>query len=366
MRRWSVVVCSMLFLSLPRLSLAQEELPTLADALAADPSFTILQRLLEAADPSILALLENEDNQLTLFAPRNSAFADYFADTMPLEEYFESYPERVDDLLRFHIVPAAINGSNVGTAFCSLLGTMQVNSPIFVMIDNDSPSFNGYVPLAEPVSASNGFLQPIDTVLARLRVQARSGDHSPEGSEPLPPSEEELYLAELEQEALALQAASPYSLHDVLAEDGRFTVLLAILETFDDAHLLGAGGSYMLFAPTDEVFADYFEAEDLTLDMFLQTQADEFLHYNAVPGYFTPDYLHYYTDNNGMATLCTLLQPEVEYSDGIHADIEGLTIDSADGTTLIINGSEATGETLAARNVLIYVVNSVRLAAFRG
>lgn len=161
----------------------------------------------------------DQDGPFTVFAPTNAALAN-------LETVAANADVSVTDILLYHIVNGAYSGSMVANR--STLPTLMGEN-LNVSVDagsirlNDSTGFT-----TTDIQASNGTLHIIDTVL-------------------LPP---------VNSIFTSNQGSRDETLDMVLADDGRFTTLLSLLQTVDlGLDLDNPAQTYTIFAPTDAAFA---------------------------------------------------------------------------------------------------------------
>lgn len=346
---------------------AQDEAPqqTIAQQIAQTPELSILNRLLALADPAIVALLDDPDAQLTLFAPTDDAFQTLFADLdVTLEGYVETYPDALNRLLRRHIVPATTNFNHLGFVYCDYLGTMQPDVQLF--IDDESGELNVGWSMLNPTSgqeAANGWIFPTDDVLGITRVIASAGDHSPDAPESpaAVTPDDEPRLAELPADI-----ASAPDLRTFLETDGSFTTLLSLLEDSPVMDQVGDDVLYTVFAPRDAAFAAYFEANNTDLDGFSAQYGADFVASNFAPGYLSPEFLGYALEWSDMFSLCSLLR----ISTGNPENVDEMMIEeiqiTADGERILVQGVPLTGEILVTRNAIIYVVDGLPFIPFRG
>lgn len=167
----------------------------------------------------------DQDGPFTVFAPTNAALAN-------LETVAANADVSVTDILLYHVVNGAYNGSMVAnrSTLPTLMGenlNISVNAGSIQL--NDSTGFT-----TTDIQASNGTLHIIDTVL-------------------LPP---------VNSIFTSNQGSRDETLAMVLADDGRFTTLLALLQTVDlGLDLDNPAQTYTLFAPTDAAFAKLSDAQ---------------------------------------------------------------------------------------------------------
>lgn len=167
----------------------------------------------------------DQDGPFTVFAPTNAALAN-------LETVAANADVSVTDILLYHVVNGAYNGSMVAnrSTLPTLMGenlNISVNAGSIQL--NDSTGFT-----TTDIQASNGTLHIIDTVL-------------------LPP---------VNSIFTSNQGSRDETLAMVLADDGRFTTLLALLQTVDlGLDLDNPAQTYTLFAPADAAFAKLSDAQ---------------------------------------------------------------------------------------------------------
>ena len=197
-----------------------------AEARALTGGVDIVERLERLGNFSILlaalrtANLEDavaNGGPFTLFAPTDAAFADLLARLQISAADLLESPDLADILL-YHVAPDSLRAGRLLRA--STQSTLNPGRPVLVVLEGNDVLVNRAKVLRANVPASNGLIHIIDGVL-------------------LPP-----------EEPIAIAGVA-----DVLALDGRFTVLLEALRRtgLDDA--LAGDGPFTVFAPTDEAFA---------------------------------------------------------------------------------------------------------------
>ncbi len=181
---------------------------TIVDIALSDENFSTLVTALEAA--GLVEALQGE-GPFTVFAPTNEAF-----EALPegALEALLADPEVLTDVLLYHVVEGKAMAADVveldGQKVETLLGQY-----IDIMIDGETVMADGAQVVAADITATNGVIQVIDSVL-------------------LPETR---------------------SIVDIAVEDGRFTTLVAALEAAGLVEALQAEGPFTVFAPTDEAFA---------------------------------------------------------------------------------------------------------------
>jgi uncharacterized surface protein with fasciclin (FAS1) repeats len=191
---------------------------TIYEIIQAEPSLSDFEALIEAA-----ALSDNldQDGPFTVFAPTNAAWAAF--NIMAKED-------DPTEILLYHV----LNGSYTAADLSAKWGvtTLSGESLFFnASVDDDNTSIvlNESVQVTRAdIQASNGVIHVVDAVVS-----------FPEGNS--------LFASEL--------GSPESSIVEVLANDGRFGTLLAVVEQAGlTDELENMAAHYTLFAPTDEAF----------------------------------------------------------------------------------------------------------------
>jgi uncharacterized surface protein with fasciclin (FAS1) repeats len=194
---------------------------TVYEIIEAEPALSDFAALIDAA-----ALADNlqEDGPFTVFAPTDAAWAEFNASA--------DRETAMTDVLLYHVM----NGEYFAADLVEeeAVTTLAGDYLFFAASESEDADavgvvINETVPVARAdIEGSNGVVHIIDTVLS-----------VPE-----------------ENSVLASDEGSPdESIVTVLAEDGRFETLVALLEQAGlTDELENADGRYTLFAPTDEAF----------------------------------------------------------------------------------------------------------------
>ena len=126
---------------------------------------------------------------------------------------------------------------------------------------------------------------------------------------------------------------------DVVSDDDRFTTLLAALDEADLVSTFSGTASYTVFAPTDEAFQAYLDANDLTAEELLNSDAlADILQYHVVSGEVTSTSL----SNGGVETLL---------GENIYVNIN---------SGVVINGvATVTEADVSTSNGVIHVIDNV-------
>jgi transforming growth factor-beta-induced protein len=146
-----------------------EEAGTIADIVvgsttAETPEFTVLLAAVQAADPSVLAILSGTSGPFTVFAPTDAAFAALLEELGVTAEELLANTELLNTVLSYHVVP----GEFYAADFVGFLGEEEGVS--FATLANAPVTFNGTAINASnlvttDIAASNGVVHVIDAVL---------------------------------------------------------------------------------------------------------------------------------------------------------------------------------------------------------
>jgi len=177
-------------------------------------NFTILLTALETAN---LKDTVATGGPFTLFAPTDQAFAELLNQLNITPPELLANPDLASILL-YHVAPGKLRAGQLLAS--STQPTLSDGKSVLAVLEGTDVLVNRAKVTRANVSASNGLIHVINKVM-------------------LPPAE----------------PTTISSIVDVLQLDGRFSVLLAALETtgLDDA--VAGAGPFTLFAPTDEAFA---------------------------------------------------------------------------------------------------------------
>jgi uncharacterized surface protein with fasciclin (FAS1) repeats len=367
MHHRQLIVCLFFILCLSATTAAQELNPSIGEIVATDERFTVLRDMLNMADPAINDYLTNPAAELTFFAPTNAAMETVFGETKAEQQvYADTYPYRVNEILRSHIVPMGIEFENIRFAYCNMLGTAQINAPIVVYMDDGAVTLAHEQLPDSAIAASNGLVYPIDKVLPQLYIDARSGDHTPDElkrPKPLSPHYVDVYP----DAPFSSDALSTSDLRSVLEGDGRFGLFLSLMDAAPQYEaLLASGGLYTIFVPTDAALESYADEIGLDLNTLPSVDAQKMIAQHVAPGYITPDYVAFYTYWSDSLNLCTLEHPAETIQGDVMAYLEAIKIDFDDDAALTANGGTVSTDPLFARNIVIYVTEVFRPRPGRG
>lgn len=227
---------------------AQGTTSTVADivvssASATDAEFTVLLAAVQAADPSILALLSDPEAQLTVFAPTDAAFTALLGELGLSAEELLANTELLNAVLTYHVssdiaFTAAQVVESVGMAselgLNSTIRTVNGQYLDIVVMEDGTVMIDKAKVVMTDIMAVNGVIHVIDAVL-------------------LP---EDKNLAEV------VVAATE-------AETPELTTLLAAVSAAGLVDAISGEDVLTVFAPTDAAFAAALEALGLSAEELL-------------------------------------------------------------------------------------------------
>jgi len=145
--------------------------PTIAEIVvelaSADPAeFTILLAAVQAADPVVLETLSDPNQELTVFAPTDAAFAAALEELGLTADELLASPD-LTNILLYHVAPGVFFSEDVvAAAPIDALPTLLEGSTLMVAVVDGSVVINDSATVAQAdVEASNGVIHVIDAVL---------------------------------------------------------------------------------------------------------------------------------------------------------------------------------------------------------
>ncbi len=318
---------------------AQDTEATIADIVVASagaeaPEFTVLLAAVQAADPAVLEALSNPDAGLTVFAPTDAAFASAFEALGVTAEDVLADTAALTDILLYHVVPGVFNAEAVVALNGAVIGTALYDTALAISVEGETVSVNDANVVVADVTAANGVVHVIDSVL-------------------LPPAEEEMMEEGMaEEDMTSMGTIADVVIASAGAEAPEFTTLLAAVQAADPSVLetLTNGGPFTVFAPTDAAFAAALEALGVTAeDLLGNTELlTSILAYHVVPGYFSAETVVAVAAVEGGVRVATLL-PGTAVT--VIAGEAGVTVDSANVVVTDVT----------ADNGIIHVIDGVLL-----
>jgi transforming growth factor-beta-induced protein len=254
--------------------------------------------LIEAAQKAGLAEFLSTENNLTVFAPTDAAFAALLSD-LGLSSLDDVPVADLTQILTYHVIGAKVMSTDLSTGYVPTLASFDSNSVSMYVTIGNTVSINGSVSVTTAdVEAENGVIHVVDKVI-------------------LPPTVVNIALAN-ENFTTLVQAVVKAGLVDALSADGPFTV----------------------FAPTNAAFDALFAQLGISgIDDLTAEQLIPILTYHVVPG-------------NVVST---------ELSNGEVATLNGqnLSVDLSAGVK--INESEVIAADIQGSNGVVHVIDQVLL-----
>jgi transforming growth factor-beta-induced protein len=298
--KFKIIPALMIAASLLFTACSEDETPVMESKniveVAADAgNFSIL---IEAAQQAGLAEFLSTENNLTVFAPTDAAFASLLSD-LGLSSLDDIPVADLTQILTYHVIGAKVMSTDLSTGYVPTLASFD-SSPVSMYITvGNTVSINGSVSVTTAnVEAENGVIHVVDKVI-------------------LPPTVVNIALAN-ENFTTLVQAVVKAGLVDALSADGPFTV----------------------FAPTNAAFDALFAQLGISgIDDLTAEQLVPILTYHVVPG-------------NVVST---------ELSNGDVGTLNGqnLSIDLSAGVK--INESEVIAADIQGSNGVVHVIDQVLL-----
>ena len=257
-------------------------------------SFNIL---IEAAQKAGLAEFLSTENNLTVFAPTDDAFATLLSD-LGLSSLDDIPTADLASILTYHVIGAKAMSSDLSTGYFSTLSSFDDNNITMYIETESGVMINNSVSVTTAdIEASNGVIHVVDKVI-------------------LPPT----------------------VVNIALANDNFTTLVQAVLKAgLVDA--LNAEGPFTVFAPTNAAFEALFAQLGVSgIDDLTAEQLTPILLYHVVPG-------------NVVSTELTAGEVPTLNSNS------NLSIDLSSGVK--INDSEVVAADIQGANGVVHVINKV-------
>lgn len=314
------------------------------DSTKASPAqFTVLLAAVQAADPAILAALDNKDARLTVFAPTDEAFAALLTSLNTTAEALLGNKDLLNRVLMYHVVPAVLDAKYFVDAAAKLsadspavLGTMADEAGLMVAVKDGKVMVNNATVVTADVMAANGVVHVIDQVLVPAASEDMGMMATPEAGAPAP--------VNIAETVIAATQGSP----------AQFTTLLAAVQAADPSVLatLTGSGPYTVFAPTDEAFAALLKALDTTAEALLANKdlLNTVLAYHVAPGYFSAETVAPLATADKGFQLLTLIP-------------QAITFSAMDGKIMLNGSINLVATDVMASNGIIHVIDGVLVPA---
>lgn len=275
------------------------------DELKDDGRFDTLVLAIETAN--LEETLENTDNEFTLFAPTDAAFAAVDSDTL---DSLLSDPDELSDLLLYHVLSGEVDSSGVISAVGTTVTTAN-NQSIAVSMANGQVFANLSLAVEVDIDASNGVIHAIDAVLQRPA--------------PVPDERDDNII-------------------EVATAAGSFSTLLTALDEAELTSVLEGDGNFTVFAPTDAAF-DAIGENLLTAILQDADALEAILLQHVLPE--EVDFLTALTLNGGQATAQNDATLDIAFD--VRNDVRVLTV----------GGSAVIMKDIYASNGVVHVIDQV-------
>ena len=324
---------------------------TIADVVVAstegeEPEFTVLLAALQAAD--LVGMFADEDENWTVFAPTDEAFGAALEALGLTAEELLADTATLTDILSYHVVATTLMAEDVVALDGALIGTFKWETAVSVSVDGDAVMINDATVVTADVTASNGVVHVIDTVL--LPPTPEMEMDATEEPEMVATEEPEMAATEEPEEgAMDMGSIAGVVITSAEGDEPEFTTLLAAVQAADPSILAElAGGRYLtVFAPTDEAFGAALEALGMTAEELLADTETltQILAYHVLPGHFAAE------------TVVAVAADGVDIATVLPGT--SVAVSSADGVT--VNGANVIATDVHATNGIIHVIDAVLL-----
>lgn len=222
-------------------------IPDIVERAQADERFeTLVAAVIEA---QLVDTLKSE-GPFTVFAPTDDAFQAFLTDNNLTAADLLADPD-LASILTYHVLPQEVSSSNALSVAASAANTVTtVNGETLALVTaGDDLYINGAKVVVTDVTAENGVIHAIDKVL-------------------LPPA-----------------ASATLDIVATAQADDRFETLVSAVTQANLVTTLQGTGPFTVFAPTDDAFAAYLAANELTEEQLLASDAlTDILTYHVVAG----------------------------------------------------------------------------------
>lgn len=320
---------------------------------ATTPEFTILLAAVQAADPALITALSNPEAGLTVFAPTDAAFAAAFESMGVTPEQVLADQAALTDILLYHVVPGVFTAENIVALDGALLGTSLYETALNITLEGEAVLVNGAEVVAADVTADNGVVHVIDSVLIPPAAMD-SGMMATEDAMMMATEDAMMMATEDPMMMMEMGTITDIVVNSTTAEAPEFLTLLAAVQAADPSVLesLTNGGPFTVFAPTDAAFAAALEALGLTAEELLAdtTLLTTVLAYHVVPGHFSA------------STIVTVL--DMMGTEGVRVATlnPGTTVTVTAGDAgVLVNTANVIATDVYASNGVVHVIDAVLL-----
>ena len=260
-----------------------------------------------AVDAAMLRETLDGEGPFTVFAPSDDAFTTFSTENPGVLEFLLANPTELAKVLTYHVVSGKVMSGDLMNG-----NVPTVNGGDVVVDLTDGVKINDAMVTGADIAATNGVIHLIDKVLVPDNLDIPS-NLNPDGTE-----QKIMELVDANEAFSTLKAAiDAASLRETLDEVGPFTV----------------------FAPSDDAFAAFSDANPGVLEFLLANPAElsKVLTYHVVSG--------------------EVFSTDLSAGDVPTVNGESVTVDLTDG--VMINNAEVVDEDVDVANGVIHVIDKV-------
>jgi uncharacterized surface protein with fasciclin (FAS1) repeats len=300
--------------------------------------FSTLVAAIEAA--GLVETLEGA-GPFTVLAPTNQAFEDAFEALGITADELLADTETLTQILTYHVLPQEADSQLIASLDGESVATVNGDTIDIAVIEGGTIQIDGVANVVSAdLEAENGIVHVINAVLLPEAVaEALGADAAPETTTTTAAPETTTTTAAPETTTTTsppetTEAPSAGTITDIVVESGAFPTLLAALEATGLDEVLAGDGPFTVFAPTEEAFAAALDALGLTPEELL---AD--------------------TETLTNILLYHVLNDEVTSEDIAAAGTEEITVETAQGSELVIVVGDAGNVTFRDQNAAVIEVD---------
>ena len=299
----------------PEDTMAEPEGPSMniVETAVAAGSFNTLAQALVAT--GLVDTLSNPDDNFTVFAPTDDAFAKLPEGTL---EGLLADPDALSNILLYHVIGGSVVDSTTAISLAGQTATMANGDSVAISLVDGELLINDSIVTATDINATNGVIHVIDTVL-------------------LPPADSSTPL----QDPVETETGTILEVAQNTADLS--TLVTAIGVAGLDGALGHPGDTYTVFAPTNAAFAA-LGADTINAVLADPAALRNILLLHVIPGTVVD-----------AATATTLIGFDVQAGNG-----STLTI-THEGDDLLINGAKIITTDIHAVNGVIHLIDAVLL-----
>ncbi len=231
-------------------------LPDLPTLLANEGQFSTLLAAVDAA--GLNGLLQGA-GPFTLLAPSDDAFAALLDQTGMTQDDLLANTQLLKQVILQHVIPGRYLFRDLTSG--PTLPSLLVGQSVSFDLTSGVFTANGANILDVDNLASNGVMLVVDSVILPPSVQAMLAPAEAPTAEPT--------VAPTEAPAVAGVPAALPDLSTLLANDGQFSTLVAVVDAAGLNGLLQSDGPFTLLAPSDDAFAALLDQTGMTQDDLL-------------------------------------------------------------------------------------------------